>query len=117
MDEPFRLTLAQIARLTDAQIYGLYLCPRDDNGRPDWAQYRGARQADVALPMPSAEELRIPDEAFTLTRISPASGERIGPPVGYVLTWWWAWRNRQEAQALTDEDLWLKWVECVERGW
>lgn len=115
VDEPFRLSIAQIARLTDAQIYGLYLCPRDEDGRPDWSQYRGAKVAS-AVPMPSAEELRIPPEAFTVSRVSPG-GQMITPPVGYVLTWWWVWRQRQEQDGWSDAELMAKWRECVERGW
>lgn len=32
VSEPFQLRPWEIAELTDAQIYGIYLYPRDDNG-------------------------------------------------------------------------------------
>lgn len=34
MEEPYRLTVEQIANLTDAQIAHVYARPRDDKGRP-----------------------------------------------------------------------------------
>ena len=116
MDEPFCLSMAEIARLNDAQIYGLLLCPRDGDGRPDWSAYRGAGAAS-GVPMPSAEELRIPPEAFEAGRPNAGGSGVIKPPSDYVLTWWWVWRGRQERDGWTDAELMAKWRECVARGW
>lgn len=32
--EPYCLSMEQIAKLTDYQLYGIYCYPRDDHGRP-----------------------------------------------------------------------------------
>ncbi len=106
--------MAQVAALTDAQLYGVYLCPRDKDGRPDWSAYRGAEIAS-ARPLPSAEELRIPPEAFAAVHTSGVSGQAHAIPSGLVLAWWWAWRGRQEEGGYTDAELLAKWREYVEK--
>jgi hypothetical protein len=115
MGEPLCLSVAEIARLNDAQIYGLLLCPRDKDGNPDWSAYKGSGVASE-VPLPSAEDLRIPPEAFEVAHVSKESGQPITPPVSYVLTWWWVWRGRQERDGWSDDELMAKWRECVARG-
>jgi hypothetical protein len=44
MEEPFRLSVDEIAKLTDAQIVGLYGRPRDEKGVPKRTEVDGQRK-------------------------------------------------------------------------
>ncbi len=100
--EPWCLTLDHFARLTDAQIYGLYFRPRDKDGRLILGRDGDGRKV---IPLPTVEELRIPEECFKATRRSTLSGQEHGIPAGWVRVWWYVARTRQTERGWSDEDL------------
>lgn len=107
--EPFQITPAVYAGLSDRQILKVYLAPRDDDGdlipecdqddrgsREDRKRRRWHRRRIEAAgkELPPVEDLKVPDEVI-----------HQGVQMSYVLMYWQVWRGR----GLTSEQVLEKW--------
>lgn len=82
--EPFSgMDPAVFARLTDAQIWGVYFRARDKNGR----LIRRSRDESYSPP-PSAEELKIPPEVWAELLTMTRPGKTATPQMDWILTFW-----------------------------
>ena len=108
MNEPYRLGIKRIRRMTDAGIYFLLFHPRNKDGtldRGEWVDERG-QLAEVRI-----ESLRIPDEAMR----AAATAGTFGMPPDFLGMWWQVARTQQQQYGWSDEHVLKSFLAYVEK--